>query len=285
MAIKDKRFWQTKRKNTISFQHYFNRLASLSIAMFDWKNLPKGIDERFLELVLFGEGVAVFFKDDVIGFCVMRVTLGGTLDIYQIPTERRAFADNGYTNDLNSNNSVIIFNDLLHTTIALDVEQYAQRLANLDSVIDINCNAQKTPILVSCDETQRLTLANLYKMYDGNTPVIFGDKNITPNSLSVLSTGSPYVADKLYDLKVQVWNEALTFLGISNVNITKKERLITDEVLRNQGGTISSRYSRLEARRQACKKINEMFDLDIWVDYREDYIQADTPINEGDADE
>lgn len=285
MAIKDKRFWQTKRKNTISFQHYFNRLASLSIAMFDWKNLPKGIDERFLELVLFGEGVAVFFKDDVIGFCVMRVTLGSTLDIYQIPTERRAFADNGYTNDLNSNNSVIIFNDLLHTTIALDIEQYAQRLANLDSVIDINCNAQKTPILVSCDEAQRLTLANLYKMYDGNTPVIFGDKNITPNSLAVLSTGSPYVADKLYDLKVQVWNEALTFLGISNVNITKKERLITDEVLRNQGGTISSRYSRLEARRQACKKINEMFNLNIWVDYREDYLQADESLIEGDSDE
>lgn len=285
MAIKDKRFWQTKRKSTISFQHYFNRLASLSIAMFDWKNLPKGIDERFLELVLFGEGVAVFFKDDVIGFCVMRVTLGGTLDIYQIPTDRRAFADNGYSNDLNSNNSVIIFNDLLHTTIALDIEQYAQRLANLDAVIDINCMAQKTPILVSCDETQRLTLANLYKMYDGNTPVIFGDKNITPNSLSVLSTGSPYVADKLYDLKVQVWNEALTFLGISNVNITKKERLITDEVLRNQGGTISSRYSRLEARRQACKKINEMFNLNIWVDYREDYIQDNTPMIEGDPDE
>lgn len=253
--------------------------------MFDWKNLPKGIDERFLELVLFGEGVAVFFKDDVIGFCVMRVTLGGILDIYQIPTERRAFADNGYTNDLNSNNSVIIFNDLLHTTIALDIEQYAQRLANLDQVIDINCNAQKTPILVSCDETQRLTLTNLYKMYDGNTPVIFGDKNITPNSLTVLSTGSPYVADKLYDLKVQVWNEALTFLGISNVNITKKERLITDEVLRNQGGTISSRYSRLEARRQACKKINEMFGLNIWVDYREDYLQGDAQMIEGDHNE
>ena len=63
----------------------------------------------------------------------------------------------------------------------------------------------------------------------------------------------------------------MTYLGISNINITKKERLITDEVTRNQGGTIASRYSRLESRRQACEKINKMFGLDIWCDYREDF--------------
>ena len=47
--------------------------------------------------------------------------------------------------------------------------------------------------------------------------------------------------------------------------------MITDEVTRNQGGTIASRYSRLEARRQACEQINRMFGLDIECNYREDY--------------
>lgn len=63
----------------------------------------------------------------------------------------------------------------------------------------------------------------------------------------------------------------MTYLGISNINVVKKERMITDEVTRNQGGTVASRYSRLESRRQACKQINEMFNLNIWVDYREDF--------------
>ena len=107
--------------------------------------------------------------------------------------------------------------------------------------------------------------------YDGNVPFIFGDKNINPNSLKVLTTGAPYMCDKLYQLKTQIWNEALTYLGISNINIQKKERLITDEVTRNQGGVIASRYSRLESRRQACKQINDMFGLDMWCDYREDF--------------
>ena len=55
----------------------------------------------------------------------------------------------------------------------------------------------------------------------------------------------------------------------------KKERMITDEVIRNQGGTIASRYSRLESRRRAVKKINKMFGLNITVEYREDFQSTD----------
>lgn len=91
------------------------------------------------------------------------------------------------------------------------------------------------------------------------------------NGFGVLKTDAPYVSDALYQLKTQIWNEALTYLGISNVNITKKERLITDEVTRNQGGTIASRYSRLESRKKACKEINKMFGLNIDCDCREDF--------------
>lgn len=269
--VKNRQFWESASLNNYTFMQYYNRLTELSISMFEWKNLPDTIDPRFLELVLFADGMSVFFEDETIGFLSLRTMIGGQLNIYQIPTIRTAYASNGYNKILNEENSVIIFNNLLHTNSLLDVEQFAKRLYNLDRVIDVNANAQKTPVLISCDEQQRLTLKNVYMQYDGNMPVIYGDKNINPNSLKVLTTGAPYIADKIYTLKTQYWNEALTYLGISNVNITKRERLITDEVTRNQGGVIASRYSRLEARRQACEQINKMFGLDIWCDYREDY--------------
>ena len=83
------------------------------------------------------------------------------------------------------------------------------------------------------------------------------------------------MADKLYQLKTNYWNEALTYLGISNTNITKKERMISDEVMRNMGGVIASRYSRLESRRHAADQINKMFGLNIEVNYRADYREAD----------
>lgn len=266
----DRQFWESAKMNNYSFRQYYNRLTELSISMFEWKNVPDTIDVRYLELALFGDGMSVFFKDEELGFLALRCAIGGPLNVYRIPVNRRAYAANGYNKQLDDTNSVIIFNNFLHTNSMLDVELFAKRLYNLDRAIDVNANAQKTPVLITCEENQRLTLKNVYMKYEGNEPVIFGDKNLNPNSMKVLNTGAPYVADKLYQLKTQLWNEALTYLGISNLSINKKERLISDEVERNQGGTIASRYSRLEARKQACDQINKLFGLNIDCVYRED---------------
>lgn len=283
MAKKDRQFWESATLNNTNFKQYYNRLTELSISMFEWKNLPDTVDPRFLELTLFSDGQAVFFYDEEIGYLALQNILGGKLNVYRVPVDRRAYAVNGYQKVLSDKDSVIIYNNYLHSNSRMDVEMFARRLYNLDRAIDVNANAQKTPVLIQCDEAQRLTMVNLYKKFDGNEPVIYGDKNLNPNSVKVLKTDAPYVADKLYQLKTQIWNEALTYLGISNINITKKERLITDEVTRNQGGTIASRYSRLEARREACKAINKMFNLDIWCDYREDYqALSETVIEQGD---
>ena len=267
---KDTQFGESAYMNNRTYLQYYNRLTDLAISMFEWQNLPETIDQRFLEMCLFSDGMCVFFQDEVLGYLSLQCMIGGKLNVYRIPMERRAYATNGYQRKLDETNSVIIFNNYLHTNSMLDIEMFSKRLYNLDRAIDVNANAQKTPVLIQCDESQRLTMKNLYKQYEGNEPFIFGSKGLDANGLKVLQTGAPYVADKLYELKTQIWNEALTYLGISNINAVKKERMISDEVTRNQGGTVASRYSRLESRRQACKQINEMFDLNIWVDYRED---------------
>lgn len=275
---RDRQFWESAQNNNANYNMYYDRLTELAISMFDWKNLPDSIDSRFMELSLMRDGMCVFFKDEVMGYLALRTMIGGHLNVYQIPTLRTAYASNGYNRQLNEDDSVIIFNNLLHTNTQPFINLYAKRLWQLDRIIDVNANAQKTPILVTCDETQRLTMKNLYMQYEGNMPVIFGDKNLSPNSLKTLSTQAPYVADKLYQLKTQIWNEALTFLGISNLNIQKKERLVADEVVRNQGGVIASRYSRLNSRRMACNQINKMFGLDIEVNYHEDFREADDEV-------
>ena len=41
------------------------------------------------------------------------------------------------------------------------------------------------------------------------------------------------------------------------------------------GGTIASRWSRLEARQKAADEINKMFGLDIEVKFREDFRETD----------
>lgn len=273
---KDRMFWESAVLNNSTYQQYYSRLTELATVMFKWEGLPDTIDERFLEMTLFANGMAVFFKDDALGYLALPVAIGGKLNVYNIPTNRRAYASNGYQKTMDETDSVIIFNNYLHTNSKLDIEMFSRRLYNIERAIDVNVNAQKTPILIECSEQQRLTLKNLYMQYDGNQPVIFADNALSSEALKVLKTDAPFVADKLRTEKTATWNEALTYLGISNTNFTKKERLVSDEVMRSQGGTIASRYSRLEMRRQACEQINRMFpELNVTCDYREDFRELD----------
>lgn len=266
-------FGESATVNKLTYMQYLNRLTELSVSMFEWKNLPPTVDARYLELHLFETGSMVYFDDDVIGNLCLDCLPSGRLDVYGNPVLRRAYSGyNNYQKLLKESNSVIIWNNYLHTNSILEVKMFARRLYNLDRIIDVNANAQKTPVLIQGTEQQRLTLKNLYNEFDGNSPFIFGDKNLDLNSLKCLQTGAPYVCDKLYNLKQMYWNEALTYLGINNTGAQKRERMLTIESSQAQGGTISSRYSRLQSRREAVEKINAMFGTNIEVNYREDFM-------------
>lgn len=289
---KDYRFWESAITNTACYDFYYDKIKELSISVFDWQNVPPEIDVRFMELMLFERGAVLFFRDeDMQQFLCLPYAEHGKWNVYRIPLLRRAFASNGYNKKLDIDNSVIIYNNVLRIPSIRDCKLFARRLANFDRVIDTNVNAQKTPVLILCSEKDRLTLVNLYKQYEGNEPFIFGDQELSAKPLSSVRTDAPYVADKIYDLKTRYWNEMLTFKGISNLNVQKKERLITDEVARSQGGTIASRYSGLMMRQQACEKINKLFGLDIWCEFREDEDgknmtdAAPDPGEDGDTDE
>ena len=282
-------FSESLFQNNNQYGMYLERLTELAISMFEWKNLPDTCDERFLELTLFTNGYAVFFKDEDLSrtglsdsdsgsYLALPVATNGRWNVYNIPTKRRAYASNGYNKNLDENNSVMIYNNLLHTNSINISRTYAKRLYNLDRIVDVNANAQKTPVLILANEQQRLTMLQVYQKWDGNEPVIFGDRDLDMKLVQVLRTDAPYIADKIQALKTELWNEVLTYLGISNISFQKKERMISDEVLRNQGGTIASRYSRLNARRQAADNINKMFGLNIEVNFREDYREADDEI-------
>lgn len=275
MGRKQIEFWDSLVSNKVGYMLYYHRLMELSISMFEWLNLPDSVDPRFLELCLFGEGYAVFFKDEVLDYLALQCAIGGELNVYRIPTKRKAYATCGYQKNLTDKDSIIIFNNELHTNSMLPVLDFAQKLWDLDRSLIVNAKAQKTPIAILCNEKQRLSLKQVYEQYEGNQPFIFGNDTLDLKQIQVVKTDAPFVADKLFQLKTEIWNEALTYLGISNTNMQKRERMLTDEVIRNMGGTIASRYSRLNARKRACDEINKMFGLNIDVQFREDYREAD----------
>lgn len=270
MPRPDKEFWESAYGNTRDYNYYYYSLLEIALARFQWKNVPDSVNKRYLELILSCKGRALFFYDDVLGYLALKTTIQGKFNQYHEPIERRAYGDNGYNAQRNEKDSVIIYNTMLKQSDLYAIQMFATKLYNCSRAQEVNINAQKTPILITCEESQRLTMKNLYMKYEGNMPVIFGDKNMNPNSLKVLSTNAPYVADKLHDHEVKLWSEALTYLGISNVAVNKKERLNVEETTKMQGQTNIRKQTYLKARKQACEEINRMFKLNIDVEYDED---------------
>ena len=268
MSKSKKQRWASAELNNKTYIDCYDRLMELALNVFEWENLPPTVDERFLELTLYEMGYCLYFDDPIIGNLALTCTIGGRLDVYRIPILRRAYAVNGYNKMCSAKDSVLIFNNYLHTPTLLTIELFARRLYEIERAIDVNVKGQKTPKAILSSEQQRLTMKNLFMQYDGNEPFIFGDKNLDIEGIKSLDIGSPFVADKLQILKHQIWNEALTFLGIENSNQDKKERLVSDEVGSNYGNVEAQRNVMLNARRQAVKKINAMFGTDINVKFR-----------------
>lgn len=261
--------------NALTYEDLFRRLCSVAVNTYQWINLPPEINERFLELSLFATGTAIFYWEDIAErYVALTCSYSGPLDVYNIPKRRMAYATNGYNCFLDDTNSVLMFNNYARQSDFPTLEMFAWRMTNALRTMDVNLNAQKTPVLILTDQQQLLSLKQVYNQFQGNQPAIFGSKALDPNSFKVLETNAPFVADKIFDMYLRLWEDALNFLGIETVNRVKSERLITDEVRANLGYAHAQRYVRLNARQLACREINRMFGLNIDVRFRPDLAQV-----------
>ena len=261
-----------KQLNDITFTDYYNRLSLLARVVFKWENLPNNIDEKWIEQFLFSEGKCMFFNHSSLGLMVASCNDSGTLNPYNEPTSLMPIIPNHTGLDIrryeNGSECVLIRNndDMLPTSWT--IKRYAYKLAEIDRTIDVNIQAQKTPILIKCSEKQRLTLTNVYNQYKSNMPVIFGTKDLDLSEVSVLNTSAPIVFPELEVQKHSVWNECMSFLGINNANQDKRERLVDDEVQANDEQIQMFAHIMLKARKKACEDINRIFDTNISVCFR-----------------
>lgn len=247
---------------------YFVRLMLISRSLFKWENLPNGLDEKWIERYLFSEGACLFYKDERFGFMVAKMGETGALNYYDEPTTVKPYATNyiyeGKQLENNVNCVIIRNNDEMLPT-APTIQIYAYDLTNLKRTQDVNICSLKMPTVIRCSDKQRLSLKQAINQRNDNEPVIWADKNLDINNAEVLDLKAPIVFDKLQIQKHAVWNECMTFLGINNANMDKRERLVDDEVQANNEQVKACEDVMLKARQEACKRINKMFGLNIQV--------------------
>ena len=250
---------------------YLDRFRMLATSLFTWENLDKYAGtgaSRFLEQSLYENGRACFLKDSELGYLALRVNPSDKLNVYMLPIKVMAWSI-GYNKEYDFDDIVYIMNNEIQKPTMDIIQLFAKRLYETERTIDTNLIAQKTPVLIEGDTKTILTLKNVYMQYSGNTPFIFGNRQFDiSNKLNVLKTDAPYLIDKLDLHKHQIFNEALTVLGINNANTDKKERLITNEVESNDQLINYYLNCFYKTRKKACDEINDKFlkDSDIKIE-------------------
>lgn len=264
--------------NDDTYYDYLERLKKIAISMFEWVNLPESCDPRYLELCLYYLGQAALLKNDEDIFINTKACSAGRINLYELPTQINCYSvefsvikkmyDGFKFNEINKidpkDYCVYVLNNQNRMATAPTLELFAYRLYLAQRTADTNISVNKLPFIVAVDDNQRLTMENLILQISENKPAVFGTKELAStikDDIRVLPTNPPFIADKINDYKKEIWNEALTYLGINNLN-EKKERLITDETNTNNELINLNLQSYLTPRKEACKQFNQLFGLE-----------------------
>lgn len=251
--------------------NYKNKMLSLALNVFQFKNVDPFIDMSKVNMSLFQTGSIAFFKDDITGtLMAMPYTIVGSLDYYGRPQAIMPLPYFGaYNRTLYAKNKefVIMWDNESHIPLYPELIASAKRLAQIKRAIDINISQQNTNRIWKTTEDKLVSLDRALQQVESNVNTIVTYDDLDLNEVNGILQVAPFVADKLNDAKKEEWSEFLETIGITSNIVNKKERLITDEVFTSMGGTIAFRYNRYESRRKAVELINEYFGSNIEVEF------------------
>ena len=268
-----------KMSNNTTFQKYFNQFKLLALNIFEWENLPEGIETRHIEKPLIENGYSFFYNDNEFGYVCLPCTITG-FNIYNEPTEI-TINNQIIHKTLKIDDGVLILNNDLRTGLYPIIINYVSRLSEIETSINSNIYQQKFPFIIECSKDNEYSVRQMMKNIHENEPYILVKKKLDLMDIKVDDLSVPYVADKLLDDKKKIENELLTLFGLNNVG-DKKERLIVDEANANNDYINRNVDLLYKNRKAACDKINEKFGLNITVKRVNNIIE--NQYNEGESE-
>lgn len=154
-----------------------------------------------------------------------------------------------------------------HTPVRALVMYYLEKIVDVENTIKTNLFVHKLPRLVIVSPEDKERVNDIMEAIERGENKLFldvDDWNAIKNVLD--SSAGSYIIDKLYQYKQNLENELLTFLGINNVPIEKKERLITDEAQSNDQLINDSSDCFLDSLKAFCEEIKDVLGYSIEVE-------------------
>lgn len=268
--------------NDRTYIDYKNRLQKIATSIFEWENLPDSMDARYLEYCLYSQGQCALLHSAEYGFINTKATIKGDVNIYGLPTAVNCYSYGRFNEvrrvynglaDPEANEDtecILVKNTWDRIPTVASMELFALRLYEAERTCDVSVKNAKHSRLILTNENQRLTMENMFRQYDANVPFIFGDtENFKGGNVESIDISSAFIGSDIMKYKKEIWNEALTTLGVDNFS-EKKERLVSDEVDTNNEVINLNLMSFLAPRQEACEQFNKKYGMNISVKVRSD---------------
>ena len=244
-------------------------MLNKSLTMFEWKNLPDTLPAVEIEKQLQTNGYSIIAKVQGNIYAFQGGFSGQ--DPYNQPT--KAIVNNPslkYNGTFTINEDcVIIKNDDMQQGLIHIYNKYGTLLIENQITMLMTDYNYRMPFTISSkdDSTTQSAQDFLNKIIDGSLGVI-GEAKLF-DALSVTPTNNKGVnsfAD-LYGYQQFIEAQLNNTIGLATNNNMKRERLTTNEIEVNKNASYPLIDNMLRNRKQAVKKINKMFDLDIDVEF------------------
>ena len=129
---------------------------------------------------------------------------------------------------------VLLFCQKNHKSIYSSIECKIKQLVDLEMTMRTNTKGKKMPWLFITNPENKEAIKELADGLENDDPILFTTMEEVEKSQNALSSGAPYVLDKLEQLRQKLENDILTILGVNNVGVAeKKEHLVVDEINAN----------------------------------------------------
>ena len=254
------------------YDDILNHFINLALNRFQWNNLPLGLTSEKFEQLIMSKGQLMGFKDKKGGLYILPCSGVQDLNVYGLPQEYEIFSVNGERFDkVDIEDGVLFKNNPIGSEDLSALEIFAKRIDDTEMTQDVNLYQQNMPKLLLADDGNKITSKALMQKINDFKFVVFAKKTLgrSIEKSDVLDTSSPFILDKLNQHGIELYNGALTRLGINNNNNMKKERMIVDEVNSNNDLISINLDLMFDMREKACKEFNEKFDWNLEVKKRE----------------
>lgn len=252
--------------------YLITRMLNLSSSSVKWEGLPDYIDTIRLENILTRTGSAIIGYDDITDkYYIGQNASVGNIDFYGYPMNRKMIGANGQNINFSPDTSVIIYNNSTRSSDLWVFELFAEWLSDILCAVQVNINTQKTMPIIPTTQEQQLSVINAYEDLVSNIPYVLVDQNSFnadsfKNALTFDNRKS-FTSDQMIGVYRELWNQFLTYVGINNVNVEKRERTNVPEITSNLDEILMMRRNRINAREFSCKQMSEILGLNVKASY------------------